>query len=98
VVDKFGGTMNLVRALSQVGKKISAAAVYKWTYKSADHPTKGVIPANMIHDVLKAARAFGVLLTQDDIDPRPKLMDPTPPAKVHLTDATAKAWRPGDDE
>jgi hypothetical protein len=73
VIAKFGGIPALVRALGAAGKARDAANVYRWTYpKTKKGGTGGLIPSSAMADVLEAARLDGVLLTPEDIDPRPR--------------------------
>lgn len=71
IIEKFGSVDDLVRALESIGKKKDRATVYRWTYpKSVKGGTGGIIPTASLIDVISAARAEGVLLTPEDLDPR----------------------------
>lgn len=74
VIAKFGGARQLAQALSrlELGKRRDAANVYRWTYPKSKGGTGGLIPSSAMADVLEAARLDGVLLTAEDIDPRPR--------------------------
>jgi hypothetical protein len=69
VIAKFGGAAALARALCLVDKNSTPKAVsrrvYRW--KLREH-----IPLHAIPMVTEAARLDGVLLTPEDIDPRPR--------------------------
>lgn len=73
VAAKFGGIRALARALEKAGCPRDAANVYRWTYpKARKGGTGGLIPSSAMPLVLEAARLDGVLLTAEDIDPRPR--------------------------
>ena len=70
VIARFGNPYRLSRALKRGGVIRNAPAIYRWTYPRERGGTGGVVPAQMIAPIITAARLDGVLLTQDDLDPR----------------------------
>lgn len=70
IIAKFGGPRALARLLGY-----DASQVYRWTYRKDRYSngTNGVIPEKALRRILKLARVHGVLLTQDDLDPRVKV-------------------------
>lgn len=73
VFAKFGGVPSLHRALEALGAEHARniVTIYRWDYPRAAGGCDGVIPSLSMKSVLKAARYEGVLLTPDDLDPRP---------------------------
>jgi hypothetical protein len=94
IVDKFGGPRNLSRALLHIGKKKDPSAIYKWIYEEAIDHGGGVIPGHAIHDVIQAARAEGIMLTPEDLDPRPRKVVPKVPQAHKAPPPSQKAWKP----
>lgn len=71
VIAKFGGVRDLCRSLAHVGTDVrDPSAVYRWTYPKPQG-TGGLIPNPAIPGILRAARYEGVMLTDDDLRPRP---------------------------
>ncbi len=70
IIEKFGGAMNLVRALRDAGRPRDKCNVYRWTWDREKGGTGGILPTSALQDVIEAARLEGVLLTTEDLDPR----------------------------
>lgn len=71
VIRRFGGARNLARALLDIGIKQSPSSIYKWTYPKERSGTDGIIPTAQMKQICEAARIQGILLTSEDLDPRP---------------------------
>lgn len=67
VIAKFNGHSALAAAIG-----IDRTTVYKWTYPIAKGGTDGIIPGPALRKIMAAARAHGVLLTDDDVSPKRK--------------------------
>jgi hypothetical protein len=95
IISKFGGVTAIREALKAVGKPFSKIAVYRWTYtKSATRQgTGGLVPADIMPYVLKAARMVGVVLMADDLDPRPTPLEPKAPKRRLSNNATIEKQR-----
>lgn len=70
IIDKFGNPYRLSAALKRAGITRNATAIYKWTYPRSKGGTDGLIPTKALNEILAAARLEGIMLTQDDLDPR----------------------------
>lgn len=70
IIDKFGNAYKLSQALKRAGVNRNANAIYKWTYSREKGGTGGLIPTKAVAEILSAARLEGILLTQEDLDPR----------------------------
>ncbi|TXG77606.1 hypothetical protein E6Q11_02435 [Candidatus Dojkabacteria bacterium] len=77
IIRKFGGAQRLAKLLELTGEPISAPTIYRWTYPRRDGGTNGLIPPDSLIKVLKAARFDGLLLTSQDLDPRPSVVKET---------------------
>src|SRR4051812_8862454 len=71
VIAKFNGARKLAAALQRVSSR-HPSRVYRWTYSTARGGTGGLIPSSAMADVFRAAVLEGVVLTADDVDPRPR--------------------------
>lgn len=73
---RFGGATALWKALRALGdeenKRRHISCVYRWNLPKATGGTGGIIPTRNMESVLAAARAEGIVLTADDMDPRVK--------------------------
>lgn len=69
VIQKFGSVDRLAKALSQVDCPKDLSTIHRWRY--AD----GLIPSFCLPYVVQAARLEGILLTSEDLDPRPNLKE-----------------------
>lgn len=74
IIERFGGARRLAEALSAVGEFRHPSVVYKWTYPKDRGGTGGLIPTAAWPDILKAARHFGIYMTEEDTDPRPRVL------------------------
>jgi hypothetical protein len=73
VITKFGGVARLLALFEAMGCPRTKKTVYNWLWpKSKKSGTGGIIPAHNWPDILNAARLEGVILTPEDMDPRPK--------------------------
>jgi hypothetical protein len=73
IISKFGGVDNLSKALALAGYTKDRTSIYRWKYAKAKNGTEGIIPSFCIPYVIDAARLEGILLTADDLDPRPEI-------------------------
>lgn len=71
VVLRFGGVKALTEALAAIGKPRSIVTIYRWNHPKEKGGMGGVIPSCALPDILEAARHEGILLTSDELDPRP---------------------------
>lgn len=71
VIDRFGGPVQLAKALAAIGSPRHASNVTRWTYSRKRGGTGGLIPGSAMPLVIQAARYHGVFLTPQDTDPRP---------------------------
>jgi hypothetical protein len=82
VLFKFGGARSLAAILKSIGRPISPSAIYKWTYPANRDGTGGLIPTRALSDVMAAARAEGIYLSSEDLDPRVYKLDRNGKVKV----------------
>lgn len=64
LIRKFGGPRYLADVIGY-----DRSQIYRWTYPEKPHPkrgTGGVVPRRAVERMVKAARALGVLLTDED--------------------------------
>lgn len=67
IIDKFGGVRGLCDALAEQGHPVEESTVYRWTYPITKRSgTGGLIPVCNIPYILRAARAHGIMLTDED--------------------------------
>ena len=73
VFRKFGGVPALYKALGRLGAdhRRAISVIYRWDMSRAKGGTNGIIPSSAMASILKAARAEGLVLTAEDMDPRP---------------------------
>lgn len=71
IIKKFGGARRLAEALKAIERPYHHTTIYKWTYPKEVKGTGGIIPTAALPDVVMAARAAGILLSSEDLDPRP---------------------------
>ena len=64
VIGQFGNAYRVAEAMTLAGKKISASAVYRWTYPKEKYGTGGVIPTSSWPYIFKAAQLYGVVLEE----------------------------------
>lgn len=77
VVAKFGGVRRLLRLFEEAGRPISASTIYRWLYpRGKSSGCGGRIPSRMMPEVILIAREDGMILTSEDLDPRPLLVRP----------------------
>lgn len=74
IAARFGGFTAMWKALRALGDKRNRgrhiSCVYRWNLPRSSGGTGGVIPTRNMADVIAAARAEGIVLTADDMDPR----------------------------
>lgn len=74
IIRKFGNPRDLARALEAVGHSINPSSVYRWVYdKSTPSGTGGTIPTRLWPKIIEAARYAGILLTDEDFNPKPQI-------------------------
>lgn len=72
IIMKFGGAINLAKMLTDIGCPINPSSIYRWGYpKGKNSGTGGVIPGYMWEYLEKVARLWGMIITSEDLDPRP---------------------------
>jgi len=72
IIDKFGSAYRLSAALKAIGYLRNPSTVYRWTYSREKGGTDGMVPTRALTYILRAARFEGVMLTPEDLDPRPR--------------------------
>ena len=73
VVRKLGGAAFMSRVASEFGDIIDAPTISRWTAPTTKrNGCGGCIPLDQLPVVLAIARAEGILLTAEDLDPRPR--------------------------
>lgn len=70
VICGFGGVEELNQALKLVGRNHYNSTIYRWLKKG-----NGIFPEDVLEDVIYVSRFVGVLLTQEDVDPRVQISD-----------------------
>ena len=73
IISKFGSVDNLAKALLQVHYPKDTSCIYRWRSIKSSNSRSGLIPSFCLPYVIEAARYEGILLTSDDLDPRPTL-------------------------
>lgn len=71
IIVRFGGVANLVSALAAIGRPRTKVTVYRWNHPRSKGGCGGIIPSEALPDILAAARLEGILLSADELDPRP---------------------------
>lgn len=71
IIKKFGTPRILGRILEEIGRKRNYATIYKWLYPKSKDGRGGLIPTSAWDDILAAARYEGIIITSEDMDPRP---------------------------
>jgi hypothetical protein len=73
VIAKFGDAVALSKALKQVGCPRSAETIRRWTYPCGRYEgtgtTGGLIPTRVLPAILKAARLWGIIITDQELRP-----------------------------
>ncbi len=72
VLRKFGGPRRLAVLLKMMGRDRNVATIYKWTYPRDKGGSDGIIPTSAWDDIMAAARFDGIIISSEDIDPRPE--------------------------
>lgn len=70
---KFGGPYELQRLLRLAGTYRSVPAIYRWMYPKDKGGSGGIIPSSFLVIISDVARLAGIVLTSEDLDPRPTL-------------------------
>ncbi len=70
ILRRFGGARRLAYILQTIGRPRNFSTIYKWTYPKERGGTGGFIPYTSWNDILAAARAEGILISSEDMDPR----------------------------
>jgi hypothetical protein len=71
ILHKFGGAKRLAYALRGVGHPRHYTAIRRWALPKERGGRGGTIPATAWKGILLAAKAEGILLSAEDMDPRP---------------------------
>lgn len=83
VIKRFGGAYKLAKLLVGTAEPRTPSSVYRWTYAKEKGGTGGVVPARLWPHLFEAARMAGILVTDEDTDPRVLI-----PQKAHPHDDT----------
>lgn len=70
IIAKFGGPKELYTIFKELGVPRALPTIYKWTHAKEDGGTGGLIPTSVWHDLWRAARYAGVVISSEDMDPR----------------------------
>jgi hypothetical protein len=70
VIRQFGGVQGLVEALKKIGRPRDRVVVYRWLHPREKRGTGGRIPAQAWDDIFLAAKAVGLNLSSELVDPR----------------------------
>lgn len=73
IILKFGSVQNLMKALAAAGYSKDPSSIYRWDLPKSKNGTSGMIPSSCLFYVIEAARLEGILLTSEDLDPRPSV-------------------------
>ena len=77
IIAKFGGKRATFTALKNIGRPYNLSTVYRWTYpRRKSSGIGGIIPPDAMRDIVYAARVHGIVLTAEDMDPRPTYVPP----------------------
>jgi hypothetical protein len=71
IIKKFKNARVLSRILTEIGRPRDKSTIYKWLYPRNRQGTGGLVPTKAWDDVLAAARYEGIIITSEDMDPRP---------------------------
>jgi hypothetical protein len=71
IIKKFKNARVLARILCEIGRPKEKSTIYKWTYPRNRQGSGGLIPTAAWDDILAAARYEGIVITSEDMDPRP---------------------------
>lgn len=80
VIARFGGISQLHKALQAIGVKLDKSTI--WSWKNHD----GMIAKKRVMQVIEAGHYAGVILTSEDLDPRPTI-DPKDLFENHQEDS-----------
>jgi hypothetical protein len=73
IIAKFGSAANLAKALAQVGCGRDIATICRWTYARGRYKgtstTGGLIPTQVMPAILRAARLWGIVITDKELRP-----------------------------
>jgi hypothetical protein len=70
IIERFGGARALSRIFAAMGINRTPSSIYKWTYPREKGGTDGIIPTSAWPDLLSAARIHGILISEEEFDPR----------------------------
>jgi hypothetical protein len=70
VIKRFGSAYRLAKITG-----LSFTTVYRWCYPRSAGGSDGVIPRTALPRVLAAATQNGIVLSAEDLDPRPSYLD-----------------------
>jgi hypothetical protein len=65
IISRCGGPQAVADML---GYRLNA--IYKWTYPWAKYGTGGLVPGPALAKLMHVARLYGILFTEDDLQPR----------------------------
>lgn len=82
ILKKFGGASRLAGLFNSLNIRRNLHSIYKWTYPRERGGTNGLIPGSAMQDILQAARLDGILLTPEDLDPRPSPVEFASPQRI----------------
>lgn len=84
VIAKFGGPSALLKALTEIGEKISPSAIHRWKRPKEIGGADGLVPNQSMPKIIRAALNAGIHLTSRDLDPRETI----DPGKLMVPDET----------
>lgn len=73
IIAKFNGPRRMSEAMTRHGRPRTVMTIYLWMYprnKKGYRGTGGLIPTRAWPDILYVARMEGILITDDDTNPR----------------------------
>jgi len=71
IVLKFGGVKPLQAALKNAGYDVTDITIRRWNYPKKRYGRDGSVPKAPLDAIVRAARLEGIILTPEDLDPRP---------------------------
>jgi len=72
VIAKFGNARKLAALMEEVtGRRCDPSRIYRWMHPREKGGTGGMIPSSAMGDVMAVARHEGIILTGDDLYPKP---------------------------
>lgn len=74
IIKKFGNARRLASTMAKVtGEPCSPSRIYRWMHPREKGGTGGLIPSSAIEAVMQCARYEGIVLSPDELFPRPRI-------------------------